>query len=144
MKNKIRFQDAAFGLFLSLALLLLAGCASSGSAKGNEVNVTLSSYKIDMDKSSVPAGSVTFHIKNTASDMEHEFIVFQTDLDPSKLPLDNEGNVAEDQLKSLGEKELKPNESGDLTIDMPAGHYVMVCNQPGHYQQGMYTAFTVQ
>lgn len=135
-----------FGLFMMLAALLLAGCSSSASAgNSREINATLTSYKITLDQSTITPGKVTFHIKNAATDMKHEFVVFKTDLDAANLPLDADGNVAEDQLQKVDEKELDPGASADLVIDnLPAGHYAIVCNQPGHYKQGMYINFTVQ
>ena len=39
----------------------------------------------------------------------------------------------------IGEAEdIAPSTSADpLTLTLPAGHYVIICNLPGHYQQGM-------
>ena len=34
--------------------------------------------------------------------------------------------------------------NGRVRIDLPAGHYVVICNVPTHYQLGMRTDLTVQ
>jgi uncharacterized cupredoxin-like copper-binding protein len=130
-------------LFAALGMLVLSACAGSASAN-NQIDAELTTYKINLSKTSAPAGQVIFHVKNTATDMKHEFVVFKTDLDAANLPLDSDGNVAEDQLQKVDEIELDPSKSGDLTVNLPAGHYAIICNQPGHYKQGMYTNFTTQ
>ena len=33
--------------------------------------------------------------------------------------------------------------SQDLKVNLAAGKYVLICNLPAHYKQGMHTAFTV-
>jgi len=33
--------------------------------------------------------------------------------------------------------------SANLSLTLPAGHYVLLCNLPGHYAGGMSTHFTV-
>lgn len=126
---------------MAAAVLVLSACSG---AKGNSIDVKLSSYKIDMTATSAPAGDVTFHLENTTTDTDHEFVVFKTDLDASKLPLDADGNVDEAQLTSMGEEELKPGEKKDLNLNLQAGHYAIICNMDGHYGQGMYVNFTVQ
>lgn len=142
MENKTK-QLKAVGLVSILAAVVMVLTACSG-AKKNEINVKLSSYKIDMASTSAPAGDVTFHLEDTSNDTEHEFVVFKTDLDASQLPLDSEGNVDEAQLTSMGEEELQPLEKKDLTLNLQPGHYAIICNMDGHYGQGMYTNFTVQ
>jgi len=37
-----------------------------------------------------------------------------------------------------------PAAAQDLSVNLAAGHYVLMCNAPGHYKQGMYLDFTVQ
>ncbi len=142
MFNHKAFKFMALGMLLLLSIGLLSAC--SGGGDNNSINADLSTYKIDLSKTTAAPGEITFHVKNTASDMAHEFVIFKTDLDAANLPTDDAGNVVEDQLESVDEIELNPNESGDLTVDLDAGHYAIVCNQPGHYAQGMYINFVVQ
>jgi uncharacterized cupredoxin-like copper-binding protein len=33
---------------------------------------------------------------------------------------------------------MKPGTQKMLTIDLPTGHYAVVCNLPGHYAMGMH------
>ena len=76
--------------------------------------------------------------------MVHELVVIKTDLADDKLPL--KGNVVdESKLKNLGEAhDMKPGKSRKLSLKLKPGHYVLICNQPQHYSQGMHVAFTVE
>jgi len=73
-------------------------------------------------------------------------VVFKTDLAPDALPLDEEGAVDEkgEGVEFMDEREnIKPGDTVALTLDLPAGNYVVLCNLEDHYKQGMYKAVTV-
>lgn len=94
----------------------------------------------------VPAGEVTFKVTNISKDEEHEMIVMYL-ADPGKpLPyIQNENRVDEDKAGDKGEvSELEPGASGALTVNLKPGHYLLICNVPGHYVSGMWTTFTVK
>lgn len=93
----------------------------------------------------VKAGEITFKVTNTSKDTIHEMIVMYLK-DPSKpLPyIKSEERVDEDKAGDKGEvSELDPGKSGSLTVDLQPGHYLLICNVPGHYAAGMWTKFTV-
>jgi uncharacterized cupredoxin-like copper-binding protein len=122
-----------------LAALLLAGCGGPPA-----VTATLTDTAIQVSSATMPAGSITFHITNTSAAELHEFVIIRTDLDADQLPLGADGNVDEEKLSSPGEKgDIAAGQSGDLTIALPAGRYMFICNQPGHFKAGMHTVFTV-
>jgi len=102
-------------------------------------------YSIMLDRASVPAGEVTFKVTNTSKSLEHEFVVVKTDLAPDKLPYDKAAQrVEEDKVNVVGEVEdLEPGDSGSNTFALQPGKYVAICNEPGHYNEGMYAPFTV-
>ena len=62
-----------------------------------------------------------------------------------KLPYsEKDSDVIERRVKKLGEiSDLKPGASGTLTLPLRPGNYVLLCNQPGHYRQGMWTKLIV-
>ena len=71
---------AVMGLFL---LPLLSACGGPAS-----VNATLTEdYQIQLSKDTVKAGDITFHIKNDATDLNHEFVIVDSDLQAANLPL---------------------------------------------------------
>jgi uncharacterized cupredoxin-like copper-binding protein len=145
-----------------LLLLLGAACSSnddntsSGStgststgnspaAAGGTVGATEKDFSIALDPSTASAGSTTFDITNEGPST-HEFVVFKTDLAEDQLPTTNEGIVDEKAkgLESVDEVEdIAAGSSESLTANLDAGSYVVICNLPGHYQQGMHAALTV-
>jgi uncharacterized cupredoxin-like copper-binding protein len=127
----------------------VVGCSSdsddSSPPPEGTVDVTLSDFKIELSDTSTPAGTVTFKFDNKGPSV-HEFVVFETDLAPDALPTDDAGDVAEtDTFAPVDEREdIGVGKSADdLAIDLTAGKYVVICNVPAHYRQGMRAAFTV-
>jgi uncharacterized cupredoxin-like copper-binding protein len=137
-------------LGLSKMAVVMAGviCAIPFlSACGPQViNVSESEdFHMTLSAATANAGEVTFHVTNNATDMQHEFVIVQTDLAMDKLPLGDDGNVDEDKINHLDEVEdISPGESKDLKITLAPGHYVFMCNLPAHYTQGMRAEFTVK
>ena len=139
-------------------LLLATACSSSGSsptapgtqapAGSQSVAVTLDQWSIVPAATTLPAGSVTFTVTNIG-DREHEFVVLQTDTPAADLVVGSfegeSGRVDEDTAgTNVGETgDLAAGTTGTVTISLQPGHYVFVCNLPGHYTSGMHTDFTV-
>jgi len=70
-------------------------------------------------------------------------VVIQTDDAPDALPVKN-GTVDEGGLTIVDENEdIAPSTTATLSVDLKAGSYVIICNLPGHYEQGMHAGFTV-
>ena len=140
--------------------LLIGGCGSAPvaaptqTASEQNVAVTLAEWSIKTAPATVKAGSVTFKTTNSGT-TTHELVVIPTDLDPTKLPriAANQppveghvvGDVDEDKLTSAGETgNLDAKATKDLPLALKAGRYILMCNLPSHFGQGMYTVFTVQ
>jgi len=121
--------------------------SSAGTGGGTTVNVTLTEFKVELDKTQVPAGTVTFQVKNNGT-IVHEFVVFKTDAAADQLPTEDGGNeVNEDDasLTSMGEVEdVDAGATKSFTADLEPGNYVAICNVEGHYMAGMHIPFTVQ
>lgn len=100
---------------------------------------------ITVDKASVPAGKITFEVKNASADTEHEMIVAPVSGPDTPLAYNEaESRVDEDAAGSLGEvEELEPGESGSLSLTLTPGTYILYCNIASHYQAGMWTILTV-
>lgn len=135
---------------LAAASLVAAACggaahASTATRAGGNVTVTLGdNMKILLDKSTVTAGSVTFSVTNTGK-VAHEMVVLKTDLPEGQIPADatKPGKVSEDA--SVGETgDMDAGTTKEVTLDLAAGKYVLICNEPGHYASGMHTTFTVK
>jgi len=128
---------------VSMAALVIVFTACGGGDSG--LGVTESDYHIALDESSAAAGEMTFDIHNDA-EQTHEFVIFKTDLAPADLPTDANGDVDEEGegVEHIDEVEdVTGGSTAHLTVTLDAGSYVFICNLPGHYRQGMHTAFTV-
>jgi uncharacterized cupredoxin-like copper-binding protein len=135
------------------ALLLLAAACSKGTTLGSKgttsggnpvsqgaVAVSVKEFSLTPATSTAPAGSVTFSITNNGT-IAHEFVVLKTDAPAAGVLMEN-GQASEEG--DLGEAEdIAPGATKSLTLNLAAGHYVLVCNIPGHYQSGMHADFTV-
>jgi uncharacterized cupredoxin-like copper-binding protein len=123
---------------VAMALLLLsaAGCGDDDDDGGAEVDVVLSEFIVDPAAESVEAGEVT-----SADD----------------LPVDDDDAFDEEAFGEdnvLGEVEdIEAGDTGELTLDLEAGDYVLLCNiveeeedgeVESHFSEGMHTTFTVE
>ncbi len=144
---KVRTALASL-LLPSLTFLLSSpACAATvvHASLQDPSNPGVSAMHIALDRDSVPAGKVTFRAVNQSKDLVHELIVVRVDSPEASLPYDaKKQEVREKQIHHLGEvADLKPGRSGALTLNLKPGHYLLICNQPGHYKAGMRADFTV-
>ena len=145
-KRSFRQQLAA----LAGAATLIVAATTASFAATAAIHVTLNNKPsgeqvLSLDKKSVKAGKVTFDVSNISKDELHEFLVVKTKLAADKLPMNADGTrVDEGKLKNVHElSDLNPGKSGTITLNLTPGHYVLFCNQPGHYTGGMEGNFTV-
>lgn len=127
---------------ITLAVMLLAiSCGGGGGTPppAGSIPVELKEWQVVVTKT-VPAGSRTFAVKNTGSSA-HELTIIKTDKPPEQLQHDG-SRVTEPKLAES--EVLNPGQSTVLTVQLAAGKYVFICNQPGHYPLGMRTQVTVQ
>jgi len=125
------------------------GAGSTGAATGgtrvtaaparDTVKVQLSSFVVLPEKPSAAAGPVKFVAENTSPTDVHELAVLRV------LPDDNYENAGEIE-------DLQPRHSGEVTLDLPAGEYLLACliapgeygSKVGHFPAGMKVAFQVR
>jgi uncharacterized cupredoxin-like copper-binding protein len=127
-----------------LGACAIVGVACSGGTEGG-IDATLDDYTISLDDTSGESGKVTFNIHNDAA-QTHEFVVFGTDLPEDQLPTDDSGDVDEKGggLEVVDEVEdIAAGADATLSVNLDAGNYVVICNLPGHYRQGMHESFTI-
>lgn len=134
---------AAFALIAGLSVLVSA-CTGGPSGKKSVVQLTLRDFRIEASTTSIASGAITFSATNKGSST-HEFEVFSvpSGVDANALPVN--ANVADTgRLKAIDEAEdIAPGTGRSLTADLSPGSYVLICNLPGHYKEGMYTTLTV-
>jgi uncharacterized cupredoxin-like copper-binding protein len=125
-----------------------ASASATSKSTGGPVTVALDQWSITPAASQVVSGPVTFRVSNDGS-ITHEFVVMKTDTPAADLPIGS----FEGQQPRVNENTAGTNvgETGDMdagatktvTLDLQPGHYVFMCNLPGHYGSGMHTDFTV-
>jgi len=100
-----------------------------------------SEWKIVISANAHTAGDVTFHLDNRGT-VPHEFLVVATDKSGTML-LDSvdatTNRIDEETLDVVDEQpEYEPGTTATLTVTLPKGHYVVMCNIEGHYKNGMF------
>jgi uncharacterized cupredoxin-like copper-binding protein len=141
------------------------------AAKGNVVKVELgesgSIYFVKPDQTTVEAGTVTFAVTNVG-ERYHEFIVYSNldGVEPGDLPINKEEDEADlveenivgeaayatppivpsDREPGAADHRIRGGGWGaELTVDLEAGKYILLCNLSGHYTQAkQYAAFTAE
>ncbi len=119
--------------------IILSSCVPS------QVRVALYSYQINVDKSTIPPGPVTFYITNHSKTDIHELEIYRTELAPYQLPRTLFGKANTSFLTGVtGTVRIFPGDTRKLDIDLAQGHYVVIGNQADDYDLGMYAEFTVK
>jgi uncharacterized cupredoxin-like copper-binding protein len=128
-----------------IGLLALVGPACGGGGD-KTVKASEKDFSITLDKSSVDNGEISFEVSN-AGPSTHEFVVFKSDLPDGDLPLDSSTGQVDEAgagVTHIDEQEnITTGSTTTLKVTLDAGKYVLLCNLPGHYQQGMHVSLTV-
>ena len=128
-----------------IALILLPSGSdpkpkNAAPAAAGPVKVSLTDFKIAPSISTASAGKVTFAATNAGKEA-HEMVVVRTDTGPSGLLKGNKASEA----GSVGEiGEFKAGATKQVTLNLKPGHYVLLCNLPGHFKAGMFKNFIVK
>jgi uncharacterized cupredoxin-like copper-binding protein len=115
--------------------------AASATALPRNVDVTLAQFAVSPSAPGARGGRVTFRVHN-AGTITHEFVVIKTPTLAADLPVKAGRAVESGNVGETGD--LKPGVTKSVAIALPAGHYALICNLPGHYLAGQHTDFTVQ
>jgi uncharacterized cupredoxin-like copper-binding protein len=133
------------------AALALGGCGGDdgendtttpAASGGATIRTELGEWTVEPAETTAAAGTVTFEAANVGK-VEHELEVVKTETKADALELDGpKAKVDGEERGEVGG--IAAGESKDLKVDLDAGHYILLCNLPGHYQQGMRADFTVE
>jgi uncharacterized cupredoxin-like copper-binding protein len=134
------------------------------TATGSVVNVTLSDRGDGMmgggsammvslvaAPDSVPSGQVTFVATNTGA-LNHELLILPLPSDGAGTrPVGSDGKINEQS--SVGEAStscgrgpgdgISPGTRSWVTVNLAPGRYELLCDEPWHYANGMFTELTV-
>ena len=113
---------------------------SGGGGMGSGLAVDLGEFFVKPMRSTTAPGETTFVLRNTGS-ADHEFMVIPV----SKV----RGSVAAmsgDELHQIAVAavhDLKPGTRKEVSVELAAGQYLLLCNLPGHRASGQSTKLTV-
>ena len=125
----------------SAGLLAITASAADTASSGGAVSVLLVEWKLLPAQITVRAGRVTFVVRNDGT-MDHEFLVLHSDRHHHSLSV-KEGRALE--TGRVGEIPLIPKGTTKrMTLKVPRGKYVLLCNMLGHYQAGQYASLRVR
>ncbi len=162
-------------LIAAVALVAVGGLAACGGGDDEEgaggsattVNITATDndeYEFALDKTSVPAGEVSFVLTNEG-DLEHELLIYpQQDISPlltEKVTAVEAGQTLSISSRIQGlvtdaagehELEVEPGESGTFTVNLSPGTYELGCiivetiggETINHHEKGMKATLTVE
>jgi uncharacterized cupredoxin-like copper-binding protein len=123
--------------------LVAAACSGGGAA---DVSATLRDDGITLSKDIVDAGDVALEGTNEGT-TTHELEVFSVPegVDANALPVEGDAVPADEMLEIVDEVEdIAPGTSASLSLALDPGTYVVLCNLPGHYANGMHATFTAE
>jgi uncharacterized cupredoxin-like copper-binding protein len=135
----------------TLCSLLLAGAANAAAARSlgiklqdSSIDPSIAHMRLILDHTALKPGRVTVQADNQSKTLVHEVLIVRDD-GAKELPFDATHNrVIENRVRRLGEiTDLAPGRAGKLTVNLRPGTYVLFCNQPGHYKDGMVARVTV-
>ena len=130
----------------TFAALVVAPPAALGGAAPVKladppVKLRMSEYRIRLDRGHTFVRLPLFEVRNTGK-LRHELVIVKTARTATKLPVVN-GEVVRHGFKA--ELPLEPGDFHRIVFGkLRAGHYVLICELPGHYQMGMRRDFTVR
>jgi uncharacterized cupredoxin-like copper-binding protein len=133
-------------LVASTIAVVIAYAVQGSSGPTGDVQASTVDFKV-LIPTTLKTGKHTIGYTNNGT-VPHEIVIFKTALPANRLPLSADGNVNEESplltnvadsgnaLKAGGTKSF-------TTSSLVPGHYVAVCNLPGHYRLGMKLNVTV-
>jgi uncharacterized cupredoxin-like copper-binding protein len=139
-------RGAALGAALAI-LALPAVAAAPATVHVDEWNQPDGTQGITVTPMQIKAGKVTFKVTNTSKDTVHELLIVKTETPPEQFQAESDDPAKIDEGRLPGVKELphdlKPGQTASLTMTVKPGHYVLFCNQTGHFMAGMHSVITV-
>ena len=127
---------------LSAGLVVIAAPPADTATSGKTVvAVVLDEWKLVPSQATVRPGRVTFVVRNDGS-IVHELVVLRSDRHHHSLKVQGGKAVETGRLGRI--PQVPSGVSRRLTLRLPAGRYVLLCNLLGHYQAGQFAALRVR
>ena len=138
-------MKARWTRWIAALALVSAGFLLSSCQPEPTMRVALYSYQISIDRTEFEAGPITLYITNYSEKQPHEIALFRTDTPAEFLPRTLTDTVNTAFINAISSKvPVLAGETRKQLVNLSPGHYIILCNLPGHYDQGMYAEFDVK
>lgn len=128
---------------LTLFVVVLAACGSSSSPSGSqEVQVTLSEYKLTSSLTTFTPGTSYHFVVTNQGQVPHEFMIMPMGMNMGGMSMDEMHKIALHMIDNVAPGETK---TFDYTFasSMMGQNFEFACHLPGHYEAGMKLPITV-
>ena len=129
---------------LSLIAFVLAACGGTSSSSSNQVNVTLSDFKVQSSQTTFVPGKTYHFVVTNDGNANHEFMV----VPPMSTGMNDMQHMDKMALYSISSDQLpaKASKSFDYTFPSTATEQTLEfsCYLPGHYEAGMHLPISVR
>jgi hypothetical protein len=126
----------------TFAALAIAPAAALGGGPEPPVKLRMSDYRIRLDRGHASSGYFRIDLRNTGK-VQHELAIIKTARTAKQLPVVN-GRVSHHGLKTVFPLDPGEHHLVVFAAHLRPGHYVLICDIPGHYQKGMRRDFTLR
>ncbi|BCG04643.1 hypothetical protein PPGU19_092110 (plasmid) [Paraburkholderia sp. PGU19] len=138
------FSEYVVRTFASLALVSCLAPTVAIASEPAPVTVKLSDghdgkMSLTIKPAEVQAGPVEFRIVNQSHALKHEFMILPWSGSDSTIPYDPKtAQIEEGKLNGLqGVEDLDPRATVVARFTLKQGHYIVFCNEPGHFRHAM-------
>lgn len=130
----------AVAIAATVGAVATAASGRKSTAAPAIVKINETDFKIAVSRVAVAAGRTTFVTGNRGETL-HELVILKTSRRASRL---GHGSRVSETGRIAETGDLRAGSVRSLTVKLPAGHYALICNIPGHYAAGMHADFTVR
>ena len=148
MEGRLQRVIGALGLAVGMLALggpfALAASQVSVALQDQSSGDDISGMRIEAIPATVKAGRIDLKVTNNSKATTHELLLVKAP-NGAPLPYDKKQQrvIETTVLKFVDIDDIRPGQFVTKAVTLKPGSYEMLCNQPGHYQQGMRAIFTV-
>ena len=140
MSRKVRIA-ALLAMIAGAVLLPASAQPAHGPSVVKYKMVEWDIIPLNASKSHGPLPKVTFVVRN-AGKLEHEFVVLKTNIAAGQLA--KAGTKDAPEKGAVGEiEEIAPGQTKKLALKLKQGHYALICNLTGHWNNGQFVDYYV-
>ncbi len=128
---------------LGMMVLVLAACGGASSSTTNQVNVSLSDFKVQSSQTTFVPGQTYHFVVTNDGHTNHEFMV----MPPMATGMNSMGQMDKMALYHISSDQLPQGASKSFDYSFPSSatqqSLEFSCHLPGHYEVGMHLPITL-